>query len=333
MATLYDVVLQKKQEKSQITANPTLDAFDGTYCKELDALAATDAFVADRIAKAIHELDLAGGVDYNDHYRTAYDNYNEAVCYHELKKRGFAVRNIPEQTNPTPDFEVEFSFKDSEQNIVARKVYVEVKSLSFAGGNNGYKEIQKEALECNIDLEEQHKRGKQICSTELEIAPLGHGNGPTYEIEELNKKINNNIKQGQYQYGNGQDTILLVDLSQYTFPFKHEECLPIYPDMKRKYCASGRLWMLAFGREGERIFDWPEFEGRGCFDKDLTLPGILNCHDYIKGIIFTSGVRPCDRVFQGLYRHKEEDLEVVSFLYQACGFVNDDLNTNGFKVY
>ena len=120
------------------------------------------------------------------------------------------------------------------------------------------------------------------------------------------KKICNNIKPSQFKYGNDADTILFVDMSQYMFPFKVEECLPVYPNVIRHYSASGRLWMIAFGIEGERIFSWPEFEGKGNFDKLLEKPGILNCDEFscIKGIIFCSGSVKGKRKFYGFYRYQ-----------------------------
>lgn len=335
MTTLQGIILQKKQEIAKITENPTLSAFDNEYCERLDKLATTDSFIAKKIREIIKELNSAGRVDYNDHYRTAYNNYNEAVCYYELKNKGFKISNIPgSRKQSTPDFEIEFSYDNwsgEEENV---KIYIEVKSLSFANGNNLYKEIQEKALNCNIELEEQRKKGKQICTTILEISPLGYnGCGLTFEIEEINKKINNNIKPKQYQYGKGEDTILLIDSSQYIFPFKLEDCLPIYPNIENKCCVSGRLWMLAFGKKNERIFGCPEFEGKCCFDKDLEHSGILVCNDNIKGIIFTSGTSYSDKVFYGFYRYNDRDLAVVPFLSESCNFVNDDLNTFGFKVY
>lgn len=262
MSTLYEVVLQKKQAGSQITANPTLEAMNGEHCKILDALVPSDGYIADRVAKTLDELDRAGGIDYNDHYRNAFDAYNEAVCYQMMKyERGFNVKPIPEQAGPTPDFAVEFTSHNYKGEDVTDVAFVEVKSLSFGGGNLQYKQVQQDSLESNIELEEQRKRGKRICSSFYEVSPLGHkGNGLTFEIEELNKKINNNIKPGQYQFGNGNDTFLFVDLSQFIFPFAMEECLPVYPDLRHKYSTSGRLWMIAFGEEGDRVFSNCEFE-------------------------------------------------------------------------
>lgn len=112
MESLYNTVLKKKQDVSQITCNPTLGAMDLDYCKILDSLVPTDDFVTSRVKSCLKELDLAGGIDFNGHYLSAFDAYNEAVTYYDLKQRGFNVHGIPEASSSTPDFEVEFTFKD-----------------------------------------------------------------------------------------------------------------------------------------------------------------------------------------------------------------------------
>ena len=329
--SLSKKVAKLKKDTSGFTANPTLDAFNEDYCSILDEIAKKDCFVGDRIKRSIKELNLAGGVSYNDHYRTAYDYYNEAVCYYELQRKGYMVNNIPEEKKATPDFKVVLS----SLNEKLKKVYIEVKSLSFVGGNNRFNEIQKDALNNYISIEQQRRNGKQVCIAEQVISPLGT-NSIIGEIEELNKKINNNIKREQYEYDNRDDTILLVDLSQYIFPLKKEDCLPIYPDISHKCCITGRLWMLVFGKEGERVYRLLDFEGDKCIeDKGLGLSGILECpeHDYIRGIIFTSGTTPKDKIFYGLYREKEQNRDVVDFICEVCDFTNDNQNTNGFKLY
>ena len=305
MESLYEAVLKKKQEVIQITCNPTLGAMDLDYCKILDSLVPTDGFVASRVKSCLKELELAGSFEFNGHYLSAFDAYNEAVTYYDLLQHGFIVRGIPEASSSTPDFEVEFTYTEGDGTQKTEKVYLEVKSLAYANGNEEYKKAQDAAFESNA------------------------------EIEEFNKKICNNIKPSQFNYGNGEDTILFVDMSQYMFPFKVEECLPVYPNVLRHYSASGRLWMIAFGIEGERIFSWPEFEGKGIFDKLLERPGILNCDEfsYIKGIIFCSGSEKGKRKLYGFYRYEDEELKTTNFICHACDFVNDDKNTNGFRFF
>lgn len=334
MKTLTQTVQEKFNELSGITKNPTLDAFCLDFCKQLDELATRDAFVCDRVKKAIKELELAGGIDYNDHYKNAYDSYNEAVCYYLLKQKGIDIKNIKEKKTPTPDFEVHYSFKNWECKDEADTAYIEVKSLAFAEGNIQYRKVQNDVLECNIKMEEQRKRGCRVCLGEFVVSPLGDKDcGLTSEIEILIEKINQNIKEEQYTYGKGNDTILLVDLGQYEFPFEKSECLPVYPDMLRKCSSTGRLWTIAFGRMNDRIYSETKFEGKGNFDRDLNKIGILNQYPYIKGIIFVSGTKPDNKRFYGLFRCNEQDLNVIVILQRICEFVNDDKNSWGYKYF
>ena len=102
MESLYEAVLKKKQEVSQITCNPTLGAMDLDYCKILDSLVPTDGFVASRVKSCLKELELAGSFEFNGHYLSAFDAFNEAVTYYDLQQRGFNVRGIPEASSSTP---------------------------------------------------------------------------------------------------------------------------------------------------------------------------------------------------------------------------------------
>lgn len=334
MCKLYDIVLSMTQAANSVSTNPTLNAFDEGYCIELESQAATDAFIKSRVKKAVKELELAKTIDYNGHFKSAFDAYNEALCYFLIKKQGFSIEGIHETSSSTPDFKVEFPYKDGYGRTHTATIYVEVKSLAYSDGNLEYNKVQKAAFASKVDMEEQRKQGCAICTSMYEVSPLGENSyGLSAEIEALNRKIENNIKRDQYSYGNGRDTILLVDLSQYEFAFQMEECLPVYPDVLRGHSASGRLWMLAFSKKNERIFKSPEFAGKGNFDKDLLTKGILNKHKYIKGIIFTSGSRMADKKIYGFYRHKEMDLNTATFIHQFCDFTNDDLNSYGYKYY
>lgn len=166
---LYDTILKKKQELSGITCNPIMDAFDLGLCKVLDELAVNDNFVKDRLHKTLNELSLTNGIDYNVHYNYAFDVYNETVIYYLLQRKGFDIEHVP----PTPDFKVTFNAKNWDRKDVIKSIFIEVKSLSFADGNIQYKKVQQSSLDSNIKLEEQHKCGKSICSSEYEVSPLG----------------------------------------------------------------------------------------------------------------------------------------------------------------
>lgn len=186
----------------------------------------------------------------------------------------------------------------------------------------------------HIRIEESLKRGNRVGSGFYVVSPLGYKNiDYTSGIEILIKKINQNIKEDQYHYEEGKDTILFVDLSQFAISFKMCECLPVYPDMNKKCSVSGRLWMIAFGRMGERVYDCCEFPGKKNLNRELQQIGILEGHEYIKGIIFSSGVKQEEKKLYGLYRYKDQDTDAVKFMGEVCDFVNDDKNSWGYEYF
>ena len=331
---LYDVISNKRREIDGITDNPTLKVFDDDLCNILDDLAVKDPFVEDCINKAIKELELADVIDYSSHYRSAYGHYSEAVCYYMLQKKGFTLKKIPESSAPTPDFEVNFTIKDWTGRDIPKSVFLEVKSLSFADGILQYQNAQRASLDMHIRIEESLKRGNRVGLGYYVVSPLGYKNiDYTSGIEILIKKINQNIKEDQYHYEEGKDTILFVDLSQFAISFTMCECLPVYPDMNKKCSVSGRLWMIAFGRMGERVYDCCEFPGKENLNRDLQQEGILERYKFIKGIIFSSGVKQEEKRLYGLYRFEDQDTDAVKFMGEVCDFVNDDKNSWGFEYF
>lgn len=330
--TLHDKVLEMKQAVVGITSNETLDAFDMKFCEILDSERQQDSFIESRVKNTLKELSLVNGIDYSEHFRKAYENYNEAVTYYVLKQRGINIKGIPEAKTPTPDFEVvvDCSYPDEDEDL--RTVYVEVKTLGFAEGNLIYKKAQEESLECQIKIEEQHKKGRKICSAERVVAPLGNIDF-IQEIEKIMQKIEQNIKAGQFAYGDDKSTILFVDLNQLWFSRDKKECLAIYPDLIHNGCSSGSLWMIAFARTDERMFLLPEFEGKGCFSKEIQREGILNAHPEIKGIIFGMGRKPEEKTFFGFYRFDDDEEPTTLAMHRMCDFCNDNQNSNAWKFY
>lgn len=332
MTILYDTILKLKQDVSQITSNETLEAFDLEFCKRLDSESSTDTFIESRVKKTLAELNLCKGIDYCDHYRTAYENYNEAVTYVVLKDKSISIKGIPESKTPTPDFEIVVDCAYPGEDPNNQIVYLEVKTLGFAEGNLIYKKGQLDSLDCQIQIEDQHKRGKRVCSAERCVAPLGNVSF-VEEIEKILQKIEQNIKPGQFAYGDGKSTVLFVDLNQLWFPSRIEECLAIFPDLQRSACASGRLWMIAFAKLNERIYLYPEFEGKGCFSEEFQQIGILNAHPEIKGLVFGVGRTPTEKKFFGFFRQKEKDEPTSIAMYNMCDFCNSDQNSSAWKFY
>ena len=330
MGRLYDKILELKQEVSQIASNETLAAFDGDFCKILDD--SGDPFIQNRVDKALNELERIKDFEYSEHARTAYENYNEAVTYYSFRQRNVDIHDIPEASSSTPDFYINADCSIVPDETEMSKIYMEVKTLGFADGNNIYKKAQVDAFLAQVELEKQHLQGKRISTAERVVTPLGNTD-LLGEIEIINKKISNNIKQSQFEFGNGQDSILFIDLNQLWHTRNIEECLSVYPDMDRDCTISGRLWNVVFGKEGERIYSAHDFVGKGSVDGHLTRNGIMLDHSYVKGVIFGMGRKLEEKTFFGFYRYEEQELPTAVFIQKFCDFCNDERNTYGYKYF
>jgi hypothetical protein len=322
---LYERILNLKQETSQITVNPVLDAFNLNECKRLDRNYLIDPFVKSKIKKCLNYL-KGLKIDFDVNYISAYNEYCEAITYIQLKRK-YNTERVSETTTSTPDFHV--------SNTIGEcfDLYVEVKSLSFLDGNLNFKEAQKSGLNANIHIEDQIKSGRKIAFGETSISPFSKkGRIPTIRelIEIYIEKINQNIKRDQYCIG---DTVLFVDIEQLLLGSSLSESgLPIYQEKLLKSMVSGVLWHTAFGLSGNMIFSPIEFEGKPNLDSPLTQNGILVEHEYIKGLVFASYSNLNKRNFLGFYRYKDQDQQPSIFIKSFCNLYNDDNNCEAWWI-
>lgn len=322
---LQERILKAKQEIALITNNPVMDAFNLDECKLLDSKASSDNFIKSKINKCLNYLDGLK-IDFDSNYKSAYDEYNEAITYVELSKK-FQTNRISEAETPTPDFNVidnrEFPFN----------LFVEVKALSFLDGNLNYIEAQKSSLEANISIETQLKEDKKIAFGETIISPfLKRGKLPSTKelIEIYIDKINNNIKSGQYRLG---DTVLLIDIKQLLLGSHWDEsAVAFYQERLTESIVSGVLWHAAFGKIGDMIYKPIEFEGNPNTDASLAKNGILVDNDFVKGLVFATYKNFNERKYVGFFRYEEQDQEAANFISSFCDFHNDDKNTSAWKV-
>jgi hypothetical protein len=321
MCTLAELIKKHKKSIAGITDNQTLEAFCVEYCEMLDN--STDEFVKKCVQKCISELKLIKSIDYDQHIKTAYESYCEAICYIDLK-RLCNIEHIPEGKQKTPDFRVCFD------NDV---IYVEMKSLSFADGNLNYIASQKSALIANISREEQIKQGKRFIWTEREVLPMAKNGNNTSFSEQLNilyNKIEGNIKKDQLSKG---ESVLLIDLNQLGVTYRVEDNVAIEKSFNGNGYSSGMLWTLAFAKAQDRLFIAPEFEGKPNIDEDeIGFNGIMVDYPELKGLVFAVGRNPKERAFVGFYRYREQDCNAAKFIYKVCSFFNDDRNSFCFDI-
>lgn len=332
---LAETFLHLKQQTNSITHNPLLNCFDQDDLAMLDNEADTNTFIAEK-QRTILNLVAGHRIDFNPKLKSAFDEYSEALTYLRLQTKFDTVDRVSEGSDKTPDFKVVFSddFYDTPET---HTVYAELKSLAYTEGNLNYKETMEQGLNAQIDIERQLQQGNRIAFGITEIKPLHKDNqryefGATrYPIEILIDKIAQNLKAGQFSLG---ETVLIVDLKQIVIPSTFMEAgVAIFQERQYNSFVSGVLWNVAFGKQGNLIYKPIEFEGKENTDGELEKDGILIQHDWVKAIIFQNyTLSDREPKILGLHRQRGTNESVHAFLHKYCAFVNDDRNSNGWRL-
>lgn len=319
--SLYGTILKKKQETNAITHNWVLCQFDSEACKEIERLSLSDKFIKKQ-RNSIIKLLKQTGIDYNDKQKQAFEEYNEAKTYLDLKKK-FIIIPIPKKPSvKTPDFKISYK---------ARDFHIEMKTLSMLEGSLNHIEVQKRGMDAKIEIERQLKAGKNFASAETVISPYQKGNSrddsTLHIVNSIIEKIDQNIKLGQVEYENG---VLLVDMKQLGIIGKiKSSIMPVYSSRDNNI-ISGCLWHVAFGNIGNRIYKPIEFEGKSNIDGILQKEGILIKYPTLKMLAF--------QVYEGnqskiVVLHRYEDFDdIQGFIYKFSFAYNDNKNTNAYHL-
>ena len=333
---LADRFVQLKQQSNSMTHNPLLNCFDQNELHILDDKAEKDTFIAEK-KKVILELIKHQMINFDPKLKSAYDEYSEALTYLRLKEKFPKTARIPGGDTKTPDFKITFTDNTNGEES-EYEVYAELKSMAFADGNLNYIKTIQAGFAAKIHIEEQIKKGSKIAMAFTEVAPFAKGNkrnesrSTRLATEILIEKITQNIKEGQFSLG---PTILLIDLKQLVFQGDYlENSIPLFQEPLHKSPVSGMLWNAAFGKIGHLIFQPIEFEGAVNTDGELQRDGILSLHSWVEAIVFFQySLNERAPKIVGFHRSKALKESVEAFLYGFCDFVNDDANSNGWKVY
>lgn len=327
MTTLKGEIQRLRTEaKECCTDNPLLKVFDLDMCERIDLLSQTDSFVNKKRTSILRYLSGLA-IDYDEKWKSAVDQYNEAGTYINFKyEKKIDMEHVPECSDKTPDFR--FVVGDT-------PYYIELKTLHFAAAGLNYKQTLDDGMEASIDMEDQRKRGRIIAFGETIIAPLYRENkeynswSVKYYVETIIEKIEQNIESDQFKAGN---TFLLVDLKLVGKVSGWKEAsVAVYQEPQYKSMVSGELWNIAFGRSGQPVFRAIEFEGKENIEGELSTDGILINHPEIKGLCFQSYNMEGSRKIVGFYRHSDTDC-LVKPLLVFCDFTNDDQNSNAWRV-
>jgi hypothetical protein len=265
---------------SGLTVSLPIMMMDRTRIERVDVEAATDQTLAALRRELRDKLRTITSPEHHMQMAQAYEAYSEAAFYLEMKDRNVLLERTPgtgRHGEKRPDFRHSRSSGD---------LYFEVKALEISEPLSRHKEIAYEALEIAADLDQRARKPGVHFGEPHEIS----GHLPTADtasrIDETIRKIRNNIKLEQIQFG---ATVLVVDLGRLSgIPQGASGLLPVFfnDGPPAESCVTGELWQIAVGLPGEQIFVLPEFEGKSNLDGHQIERGILREFTSLMGITF-----------------------------------------------
>ncbi|WP_428330383.1 hypothetical protein [Mucilaginibacter sp.] len=326
---ISELVLRLKRETGQITTNPLLDGIDIQKLISFEETSKADGNYHKKlknIAACLRDMDYL----HNEKYNRAFDAYNELVVYELLRGR-LETTFIAEVKNiKTPDYRLSFD---------EYHCYSDLKTIHFLNGNLNYIEIQEQSARSKIKFDKAIKKRDSpfITSDAITIAPFKKGNNGEhrnvqYIIQELIKKVRSLIKLDQVNY-EGSEGICLIDTVNLSLPPFLEIGLPVHHGYVYEELNSGILWNAVFGEIGDPVWNWVEFSGLPNLDKKLMMNGILKEEAFsdLKAIAFIIGPEENKRII-GFHRSSETNDQTMEVLYRLCDFVNDETNSQYFKI-
>jgi hypothetical protein len=180
--------------------------------------------------------------------------------------KGVPIARVPEAKQKMPDFRL--------NSGAAWAPSFEVKTLSVAAGFRNIDAMMDGAVDSQIDLDAQQKRGVTFATSEQELTTHGHTDFErvvTTMCRNLIDKTQNNIKGGQYS---AATTFLVLNLMLIDSARTGNSMLrPVTPGWPNAWSVNtGVLWTLGFGHVDQFVHSEPEFEGKPAIEGRLVGP-------------------------------------------------------------
>ena len=324
----------------EISSNHSLAIIDLRTPQTIDLKANSNDILNTLRKRMISRLEKTISIDDVTAFSQVFEIYSEIVSYLYLDERGIKVmKPVERKGKETPDFKCELSD--------GKKFFVEVKTFDIVDGDLRNQEMMNDALDTQIELEEQRNAGRPIVSATTEIAPYQkYRETDTYDprslvrvIDTLRKKFRNAFKEGQFKDG---PTFALAITDRLILPAGKFDLAPYsYDSYDDGGISSGVLWHMAYGCPGTPIFRIPEFSGKRSLEGHLDKFGLfVDDKRFFPGpgvIILNRGREPSDHTALGLTYENYSDGDGWSIddtqcvLYALCDFWNDGGGSQSYK--
>jgi len=243
----------------------------------LDAMdhgAAGDASLASVRDKLRQKMEQWTGLQDYETFSGFFEAYYEGVFYLVARRRGLALRSIPAgaKKGSTPDF--------TTPNPPA--VNFEVKTIDVADPDRTYDETMAEGIDVKIEAAARLKQSA-LGMVARTISPHGVAKNRREAVEQVMKKIDSNVKLGQYQ---AAPTFLVVSMARSAIQDCSENLRKWLAWAHQDHDASGQLYALAAHEVDAPFYFFPEGESRIENLGSLRRAGILRDHEFIAALIF-----------------------------------------------
>lgn len=331
-----DKYLYWHHQLHRLSADHSLSSISWDHLKRLEE----ESYADDELKALVHELKLSFGrvkdVSDSQGFRQMFEFYGEALVYSKLSKH-FKTKRIVAKKDSKPDFVCALPN--------GKEFYVELKSLDLVEASLRSDQMHEDAMNQNIEIEDQLRKGNRIAMAEREIAPFKPPfDDGSYDprsfllvINTLMKKARSAFKDSQFAQG---PTFAFMLCDRLRIPKGNDSVAPQYFDHDYESDISGVLWNACFAKIGTPISKVPDFEGAPTFDGHMSKHGLL-VDEFIpfpSGAVIFSTFWGQEDALMGLYDSKwqptpdwtEEDTQSV--IHVLCTAYNDERNSYGQSV-
>jgi hypothetical protein len=160
-------------------------------------------------------------------------------------------------------------------------VNFEVKTLDVADPLRSYNKIMEGGLDAKLEAEDQAKRAGHGTSVR-EIAPHGDARNFKEVIEQVMRKVDSNVKAGQYE---DAPTFMVIATGRTSVHARAENLRKWLPWRGLDQPASGQLYAIA-SNELDQPFFFPKDDWTMANLGPIGRAGVLRDHAFIAGLIF-----------------------------------------------
>jgi hypothetical protein len=274
MTRLYEAFLPLVQSLNDYGGNFTSFHIRERVLDAIDVGAGSDPSLAALRDKLHDKMAQWKGLQDHKTISELFEAYYEAVFYLTAVHRGVSLCCIPacSKKGKTPDFT-----STSEPTI-----NFEVKTIDVADPKATYDRAMAEGLDAKLEAQALAKQNG-VGVVGRTISPHGSAGDRRGAVEQVMKKIDSNVKAGQYA---AAPTFLVVSAVRSALHERAENLRRWLPWPGHVQNANGQLFAVAAHQIGEPFYFFPEW-GREIVNLGaIGRAGILLDHPYIAGLIF-----------------------------------------------